>query len=99
MTYKILDGKNLQKQAGIGGFRTNNMRISRVEGVGLMLTLNEQQHEIETTRLRLHELVLTKKGNLKDPEVTELSTFLDNLIVRYERTKAEYNQKSELSWR
>lgn len=64
-----------------------------------MLNLNEQQHEIETIRLRLHELVLAKRGNLADPEVAELSMLLDNLIVRYEKTKAEKNQMPQLSWR
>jgi hypothetical protein len=63
-----------------------------------MLNLNEQQHEIETVRLRLHELVLAKRGNLADAEVTELSALLDNLIVRYEKTKADNNQK-QFSWR
>jgi hypothetical protein len=64
-----------------------------------MLNLNEQQHEIETIRLRLHELVLAKSGNLADPEVTDLSSRLDNLIVRYEKTKAQNMQRPQLSWR
>ncbi|MCE5285349.1 MAG: aspartyl-phosphate phosphatase Spo0E family protein [Pelosinus sp.] len=63
-----------------------------------MLNLNEQQHEIETLRLRLHELVLAKSGNLADQEVTDLSAMLDTLIVRYEKTKAE-NLKPQLSLR
>lgn len=65
----------------------------------MMSNLNEQQHEIETLRLRLHELVVAKRGNLRDPEVGELSTLLDNLIVKFEKTKAENKGKADLSRR
>lgn len=47
----------------------------------------EKQQEIEAARILLHDLVTAKKGNLSDPEVTKLSTHLDELIVAYEKEK------------
>ncbi|VBB05320.1 spo0e like sporulation regulatory protein [Lucifera butyrica] len=49
--------------------------------------LEEKELEIEAMRLKLHRLVLTKKGNLADPEVAEYSAHLDKKIVDYEREK------------
>lgn len=65
----------------------------------MMSSLNEQQREIEALRLRLHELVLAKRENLADPEVAELSALLDNLIVKFEKTKAENKAKEAFPWR
>lgn len=53
----------------------------------MMSKLQEQQQEIERVRRRLHELVEAKAGNLIDAEVAELSSYLDRLIVEYERQK------------
>lgn len=47
----------------------------------------EQEAEIESMRTRLHLLVMSKAGNLIDKEVGELSTKLDQLIVKYQKTK------------
>jgi hypothetical protein len=52
-----------------------------------MANLVEINREIERIRARLHELVDSKKGNLIDKEVAALSTYLDQLIVKYEREK------------
>jgi len=52
-----------------------------------MSDLKQLQQEIECVRSRLHELVMAKQGHFIDPEVTELSSYLDNLIVQYERDK------------
>jgi len=52
-----------------------------------MPTREEQEVEIEHVRARLHELVIAKVGNMIDPEVGKLSTQLDKLIVKYQRTK------------
>ncbi len=53
----------------------------------VMATLEEQETKIEVLRMRLHNLVLAKAGNMIDPEVGELSTKLDKLIVKYQKTK------------
>ena len=53
----------------------------------VMATLEEQEAKIEALRIRLHNLVLAKAGNMIDPEVGELSTKLDKLIVKYQKTK------------
>lgn len=47
-----------------------------------MFKLEEQ---IECMRARLHELVISKAGNMIDDEVAELSTELDQLIVNYQK--------------
>lgn len=44
--------------------------------------------EIEETRASLNKLVADKEGETKHPEVTTLSSRLDQLIVRYEHLKA-----------
>ncbi|CUH97576.1 hypothetical protein P22_3707 [Propionispora sp. 2/2-37] len=54
-----------------------------------MSDLKPQQQAIESARLRLHKLVAEKGGRLSDPEVAELSAYLDKLIVEYERSKRE----------
>ena len=53
----------------------------------MMATLEEQEAKIEALRIRLHNLVLAKAGNMIDPEVGELSTKLDKLIVKYQKAK------------
>lgn len=57
-----------------------------------MSELRQLQMEIEKVRTRLHELVDVKKGHFIDPEVTELSEYLDSLIVKYERNKTTLSQ-------
>lgn len=52
-----------------------------------MCTLEEQEAEVERMRVRLHELVIAKVGNMIDPEVGQLSATLDELIVKYQKTK------------
>lgn len=52
-----------------------------------MSTREEQALEIEQMRVRLHELVIAKVGNMIDPEVAKLSIKLDELIVQYQKTK------------
>lgn len=52
-----------------------------------MSNQEEQEAEIESMRIRLHELVIAKAGNLIDKEVGELSAQLDELIVKYQKTK------------
>ncbi|GBG56866.1 Spo0E family sporulation regulatory protein-aspartic acid phosphatase [Sporomusaceae bacterium FL31] len=52
-----------------------------------MSELRQLQMEIEKVRTRLHELVAVKRGHFIDPEVTELSEYLDSLIVKYEKNK------------
>ena len=52
-----------------------------------MSTIQEQEIEIEHVRALLHELVIAKVGNMIDPEVGELSARLDQLIVKYQKTK------------
>lgn len=47
----------------------------------------DKQQEIEAARMLLHKLVAAKAGDLSDPEVTQLSTHLDELIVAYEKEK------------
>ena len=55
----------------------------------MMVNLEEQEANIESMRTRLHDLVIAKGANMIDPEVSELSTKLDKLIVNYEREKAK----------
>lgn len=57
-----------------------------------MSPLGKKQQEIERTRLRLHDLVEEKAGNLIDEEVAELSTHLDRLIVDYEKEKTKQKE-------
>lgn len=57
-----------------------------------MSDLRLLQQEIEQVRAKLHRLVDSKRGHFIDPEVTELSEYLDTLIVKYER-----NRKLELN--
>lgn len=57
-----------------------------------MSELRQLQMEIEKVRTRLHELVNDKKGHFIDPEVTELSEYLDSLIVKYERNRTGLSQ-------
>jgi len=57
-----------------------------------MPTLKEQEVEIERMRACLRELVIAKVGNMVDPEVGKLSTKLDKLIVKYQKTKAKNNR-------
>jgi len=52
-----------------------------------MSTIEEQEIEIEHVRALLHELVIAKIGNMIDPEVGKLSAKLDELIVKYQKTK------------
>ena len=52
-----------------------------------MPTREEQELEIEHMRVQLHELVIAKVGNMIDPEVSQLSTKLDKLIVQYQKIK------------
>lgn len=47
----------------------------------------EQEAEIESMRTQLHRLVMSKAGNLIDKEVGDLSTQLDELIVKYQKAK------------
>ena len=54
----------------------------------MMSTLTEQGERIERMRARLHELVIEKAGNMIDHEVGELSAQLDQLIVEYQKIKA-----------
>ena len=49
----------------------------------------EQEAKIESMRARLHQLVMSKAGNLIDKEVGELSTQLDKLIVKYQQFKSQ----------
>ena len=58
-----------------------------------MSTHEEQEVEIEHMRACLHQLVIAKKGNMIDSEVAELSTNLDKLIVKYQRTKGKDRKK------
>jgi lipopolysaccharide biosynthesis protein len=44
--------------------------------------------EIEDLRNLLTKVVVANNGNLNHPDVVELSTRLDRLIVDYERLKA-----------
>lgn len=46
------------------------------------------KQEIERVRLCLHEMVVVKKENFADCEVSRLSTHLDNLILQYQHLKA-----------
>lgn len=53
---------------------------------------NSKQQAIETTlekievlRQQLQHLVEEKKGQLSDPDVIQLSSEMDELIVRYQR--------------
>lgn len=57
-----------------------------------MPTLEEQAVEVERMRVRLHELVMTKVGNMIDPEVGKLSAKLDKLIVKYQKEKNKSNK-------
>lgn len=61
-----------------------------------MGSLNELQSAIENVRHILHELVKEKKGNFADPEVTNLSQKLDELIVRHDQLKAAEAEKRRL---
>ena len=47
--------------------------------------MSKLEEEIECMRTRLHELVISKAGNMIDDEVAELSTKLDQLIVSYQK--------------
>ncbi|WP_371365248.1 hypothetical protein SRRS_01130 [Sporomusa rhizae] len=53
-----------------------------------MASLAEKEREIEAVRDRLHLLVEQKCGNFADREVSELSSYLDRLIVEYELANA-----------
>lgn len=55
-----------------------------------MSSLKHQEMAIEETRLRLHQLVADLNGDLGCPQVNELSGYLDQLIVEYERSKREF---------
>jgi len=55
---------------------------------------HQQDDEIETMRARLHELVMVKGGNMIDPEVSQLSVELDNLIVKDQKKKIKQVKKS-----
>ena len=50
-----------------------------------MQDLARLQKEIETVRQHLHEMVVTKDGDLSDSEVSQLSITLDKLILRYQQ--------------
>ncbi|WP_378955704.1 aspartyl-phosphate phosphatase Spo0E family protein [Pelosinus sp. sgz500959] len=58
-----------------------------------MLNQKKQEDKIESMRARLHELVMSKAGNLIDEEVGELSAQLDKLIVKYQKTMAKPTQR------
>lgn len=45
------------------------------------------EEEIECMRVRLHELVISKAGNMIDKEVAELSIKLDQLIVSHQKSR------------
>ncbi|MCT4621298.1 MAG: aspartyl-phosphate phosphatase Spo0E family protein [Marinisporobacter sp.] len=49
--------------------------------------LNAVLKEIEEARFSLNELIQEKKGDLLDPEVIQLSQFLDHLLSEYDRIK------------
>ena len=55
-----------------------------------MASLAEKEREIEAVRDRLHLLVEQKCGNFADLEVSELSSYLDKLIVEYELANARH---------
>lgn len=54
----------------------------------MMPNLKEQEAKIESMRIRLHDLVIEKAGNMIDHEVGALSAELDQLIVKYQKLKA-----------
>jgi len=54
----------------------------------MMSKLKEQEEKIERMRAHLHDLVVEKAGNMIDQEVGELSAKLDQLIVEYQKIKA-----------
>lgn len=54
-----------------------------------MPNLREKNRTIEENRIRLNALVTAKSFNMRDPEVIALSDRLDQLIVEYEKSKAE----------
>lgn len=47
--------------------------------------MSKLEEQIECMRVRLHELVISKAGNMIDEEVSELSIKLDQLIVDYQK--------------
>ena len=49
-----------------------------------MSDLAKQRQEIETMRLRLNDLVVSRQGNFTHPDVMHLSAQLDHLIVEYQ---------------
>ena len=62
-----------------------------------MAILAEMEWEIEVVRERLHQLVERKLGDLTDIEVTELSGYLDQLIVKYEMTNTRQKKTDKLA--
>lgn|GEM_PF-1760337 len=48
-----------------------------------MTSRADKEREIELVRDRLHLLVEQKHGDFTDKDVTELSIFLDKLVVEY----------------
>lgn len=52
-----------------------------------MSSLAQLEMEIENLRNLLTKVVMANNGNLKHPDVVQLSTRLDRLIVDYERLK------------
>ena len=53
--------------------------------------MSKLEGEIECMRTRLHELVISKAGNMIDDEVAELSTKLDQLIVSYQKIQKNHS--------
>jgi len=53
------------------------------------------QQEIERMRRCLNDLVGFRKYNLADPDVTNISKYLDCLIVNYQRLKADSEQMAK----
>jgi hypothetical protein len=51
------------------------------------------QREIEQVRRSLHDLVITKKEDFADSEVSRLSIHLDHLILQYQKLRA-INEKT-----
>lgn len=60
-----------------------------------MPELKDQEEKIERMRTRLHELVIKKSGNMIDHEVGALSAELDQLIVKYQKIKANSEKPEE----
>lgn len=60
-----------------------------------MFDLTQMLQEIEKVRSLLNKLVMAKCGDTADPEVANLSSHLDELIVRYENLKTVLGSERE----